>query len=598
MRATPLYPSKPHQDHHIPPASAYSAVSLFSGCGGLDLGAERTEAVKTVWALDNEPWAVRTYRKNFGPHIWNGDIREVEFPKVPCDILLAGPPCQDFSSVWNHDVEHVAEMDMFQEVARFLHQRQPKAFVIENVPGLLSANNGEAWIRVRQALRAPSRFCDAPGPRYEVSAQVVNFADLGVPQNRSRLIILGIRHDIGIRPPEIPLPMRGRHRTVGDALDADPIPPDAPNHETGLDGEDVVERLKLIAPGENYSAIPKDHPLYAKGFISHFYRRLDPGRPSYTIIAGGGGGTHGYHHAHPRRLSNRERARLQSFPDDFVFEGGDGRSAYPRVRRQIWERCPAGRRQGDRAGVGGCSSRSSCPGHLRRAHRQGKALGREGHGGPVIRRRAEAQRLVKSKRRVADHGEVFTPDWMVEDMLDLVKRESERIDSRVLEPSCGSGNFLVPVLARKLATVQFRHGRSEFEKRHYALFALMCVYGIEILEDNAEECRDNLAEVFITFLGIDDRDEWARAARAVLAVNIVQGDALTMTVPGGKPITFPEWGYLVEGKYQRRDFLYDDLTRRASYEGTLFGELDDDDLFVPAHTYPAMTVRQIAEAAA
>lgn len=211
---------------------------------------------------------------------------------------------------------------------------------------------------------------------------------------------------------------------------------------------------------------------------------------------------------------------------------------------------------------------------------------------------SEAQRLVKSKQRVADHGEVFTPAWMVEDMLDLVKHESERIDSRVLEPACGSGNFLVPVLARKLVTVQLRHGKSEFEKRHYALFALMCTYGIELLADNAEECRANLAEVFNTFLSVRNDDEWAQAARAVLAVNIVQGDALTMTVPNGKPITFPEWGYLGKGKFQRRDFRYDDLTQRASYEGTLFGELDDDDLFVPAKTYPTMTVSQISEAAA
>ena len=208
---------------------------------------------------------------------------------------------------------------------------------------------------------------------------------------------------------------------------------------------------------------------------------------------------------------------------------------------------------------------------------------------------SEAQRLVKSKQRVADHGEVFTPAWMVEDMLDLVKDESERIDSRVLEPACGSGNFLVPVLARKLGTVELRYGTSEFERRHYALFALMCAYGIELLEDNAAECRDNLAELFNTFLGIGEHDEWGRAARAVLAVNIVQGDALTMTVPGGQPITFPEWSYLGKGKFQRRDFRYADLTQRASYEGTLLGELDDDDLFVPTQTYPPMTVSQIAE---
>lgn len=209
----------------------------------------------------------------------------------------------------------------------------------------------------------------------------------------------------------------------------------------------------------------------------------------------------------------------------------------------------------------------------------------------------EPKRLVKSKQRVADHGEVFTPGWMVEDMLDLVKHESERIDSRVLEPACGSGNFLVPLLARKLATVHLRHGRSDFEKRHYALFALMCTYGIELLRDNAEECRANLLDIFNTYLTIDSEDEWARAARAVVAVNIVQGDALSMTGPSGEPITFPEWGYIGKGKFQRRDFRYDNLTQRASFDGTLLGELQNEDLFVPAHTYPVMTVRQIASVA-
>lgn len=205
-----------------------------------------------------------------------------------------------------------------------------------------------------------------------------------------------------------------------------------------------------------------------------------------------------------------------------------------------------------------------------------------------------AERLVRSKQRVADHGEVFTPSWMVEDMLDLVKDESERIDARVLEPACGSGNFLVPVLARKLATVRSRHGASVFEKRHYALFALMCTYGIELLADNAQECRDNLARLFDAFLRVDKEDEWARAARVVLATNIVQGDALTMTEPGGQPITFAEWAYLGRGRFQRRDFRYDDLTRRAAYEaeGSLFQDLGND-LFTPARTYPTMTVHDI-----
>src|SRR5215831_7440967 len=104
--------------------------------------------------------------------------------------------------------------------------------------------------------------------------------------------------------------------------------------------------------------------------------------------------------------------------------------------------------------------------------------------------------LFKSKQRVADHGEVFTPALMVETMLDLVKDESERIDSRFLEPACGSGNFLVPVLKRKLGTVQARYRKSDFEMRHHALLALMSIYGIELLEDNVAECRENLLEVF------------------------------------------------------------------------------------------------------
>jgi DNA (cytosine-5)-methyltransferase 1 len=135
--------------------------------------------------------------------------------------------------------------------------------------------------------------------------------------------------------------------TVADALDAVPIPDDAPNHERGLDSPAVIERLKIIPPRSNYEVIPDGHPLAVRGLISHVYRRLDPDAPSYTIIANGGGGTHGYHHREPRRLSNREKARLQSFPDDFVFEHGtDGasprsaRSAYPRVRKQIGNAVP------------------------------------------------------------------------------------------------------------------------------------------------------------------------------------------------------------------------------------------------------------------
>jgi hypothetical protein len=130
--------------------------------------------------------------------------------------------------------------------------------------------------------------------------------------------------------------------------------------------------------------------------------------------------------------------------------------------------------------------------------------------------------LVKSRKRVADHGEVFTSGWMVEEMLNLVKSESERIDSRFLEPACGSGNFLKVVLTRKLETVQSKYGKSEFERNHQALFALMCIYGIELLSDNIEECRQILLEIFAAFLTIDEGDTLYQAARAVLRANILQ----------------------------------------------------------------------------
>lgn len=202
--------------------------------------------------------------------------------------------------------------------------------------------------------------------------------------------------------------------------------------------------------------------------------------------------------------------------------------------------------------------------------------------------------MVKSKKRVADHGEVFTPSWMVDDMLDLLGAESERIDSRVLEPACGSGNFLIPVLRRKLVTVERRYGSSEFEKRHYALLALMCVYGIELLADNAAECRERLLEIFASYLDVAPADPWSRAARGVLAANVIQGDALTLTDTDGSAIVFPEWAYIGRDKFQRRDFRYDNLTQRASFQGTLWDHLEEHEIFTPVKTYAPMTVNELA----
>jgi DNA (cytosine-5)-methyltransferase 1 len=140
------------------PAQRYAAVSLFAGCGGMDLGAEQSARAKVVWAIDNDHWAVETYRRNLGRHIVEADITETPVPQVPCDILLAGPPCQDYSTLWNHDGLKTARGNLFRQVARFLDALRPAGFVLENVPGLLSANRGAAWTLVRHALRAPTSF--------------------------------------------------------------------------------------------------------------------------------------------------------------------------------------------------------------------------------------------------------------------------------------------------------------------------------------------------------------------------------------------------------------------------------------------------------
>ncbi|MDZ4656518.1 MAG: DNA methyltransferase [Bythopirellula sp.] len=204
--------------------------------------------------------------------------------------------------------------------------------------------------------------------------------------------------------------------------------------------------------------------------------------------------------------------------------------------------------------------------------------------------------LVKSKRRVADHGEVFTPAWMVEAMLDLVKGETERIDSRFLEPACGSGNFLVPIMQRKLAGVELKYGKSDFERRHYSLLALMCIYGIELLADNIAECRANVLEILAEYLNIDGSDELYRAAFYVLSQNLVHGDALSMRTHDDQAIAFAEWGYLGKGKFQRRDFRLDTLTQSSglSAEGTLFAHLGKHEVFTPEKSYPPMTIAELA----
>lgn len=206
--------------------------------------------------------------------------------------------------------------------------------------------------------------------------------------------------------------------------------------------------------------------------------------------------------------------------------------------------------------------------------------------------------LVKSKQRVADHGEVFTPAWMVEAMLDLVKDESERIDSRFLEPACGDGNFMEQILRRKLAAVDLKYSVYDIERRHYALLGLMCIYGIELLADNIAECRAHMLDIFADYLSLDTADDLYRAAAHVIYLNMVHGDALTMhfqTEPP-QPIIFAEWEYLGNGEYQRRDFRLDVLTAGPdeSDNGSLFAPEDDNEIVTPIKIYAPMKVSDLA----
>jgi hypothetical protein len=205
---------------------------------------------------------------------------------------------------------------------------------------------------------------------------------------------------------------------------------------------------------------------------------------------------------------------------------------------------------------------------------------------------------VRSRQRVADHGEVFTPAWLVEAMLDLVKDETERIDSRFLEPACGSGNFLVQILRRKLAAVELKYGKSDFERRQYALLALMCIYGVELLPDNIAECRTNLLEILADYLHIDESDELYRAASYVLSQNLVHGDAMRMRTHEDEAITFAEWGYLGKGRFQRRDFRLDVLTGMSAFarDTSFFARSGDHEVFTPVRTFSPMTIRELARA--
>ena len=308
-------------------------VSLFSGCGGLDLGFHQ-QGYETVWANDFNEWAVETFKNYFGDIITHGDIEEIDPYKdnIPeCDLILGGFPCQDFSMIWKRPGLNGERGNLYKSFLRFVDAKKPKAFVAENVKGLLSANN-------KKAIETIVKDFEKIAPGYLVKIQLYNFAEYGVPQFRERVLIVGIRMDTGFNFSH-PAPTHGPGKenpyvTAGQALEgADKVPY---NNEHMNIAPKTIEKLKLISEGGNFTDIPKDHPLYVKGMISHVYRRIHRNEPAKTIIAAGGGGTWGYHYPEPRALTNRERARLQSYPDNFIFVGTN-----TEVRRQIGNSVPS-----------------------------------------------------------------------------------------------------------------------------------------------------------------------------------------------------------------------------------------------------------------
>ncbi|GIV86883.1 MAG: type III restriction endonuclease subunit M [Chloroflexus sp.] len=210
---------------------------------------------------------------------------------------------------------------------------------------------------------------------------------------------------------------------------------------------------------------------------------------------------------------------------------------------------------------------------------------------------------VKSKQRVTDYGEVLTPPHIVNAMLDLVKRETERIDSRFLEPACGTGNFLIEVLNRKLRVVEARYARNQLEYERYAILAVSSLYGIDILADNVEECRNRLFETFdahyTRLFKKKAKEQCREAVRYILSKNIVHGDALTLKTVGEnpQPIIFPEWSLVSGNLFKRRDFAFKELLEQSSMRDLpLFSDVGERAFIpTPVREYPPVHFLNIGE---
>lgn len=312
---------------------------LFCGPGGLALGAVRASfkdgrtiyRIRHRWATDYDFDSCQTYINNICPDdpssVIFKDVEDLKIESLPkIDVFAYGFPCNDFSIVGEQNGFKGRFGPLYTYGIKVLNKFKPKFFVAENVSGLASVDNGSMFKRTLRDL-------ELAGNGYAITPHLYKAEDYGVPQKRHRIIIVGIDKKLNTNF-RVPKPTHlKKYVSVREALENPPIPKLASNNELPKQAKVVVERLKHIKPGQNaWNAIlPNRLKLNVeKAKLSQIYRRLNPSEPSYTITGSGGGGTHGYHYAKPRALTNREKARIQTFPDGFVFEGKTGS-----VRRQI-----------------------------------------------------------------------------------------------------------------------------------------------------------------------------------------------------------------------------------------------------------------------
>jgi len=316
---------------------------LFCGPGGLAVGAgkakvinkksDSTYTIKHQWASDYHSETCQTYERNIkGSKVFCADVKELikddESMSVleEIDAFAYGFPCNDFSIVGETKGFDGTYGGLYTYGVKVIDKFKPKFFLAENVGGLSSANEGKAFKQILQDLHKA-------GNGYDITVHKYRFEDYGIPQTRHRIIIIGIQKELKLKY-KIPAPTtKGNPVGMKEVFESSPIKSDAYNNERTNQSATVIERLKHIKPGQNIwqTELPKHLQLNVKGAkLSQIYRRLHPDKPSYTITGSGGGGTHGYHYAEPRALTNRERARIQTFPDDFEFIGKK-----ESVRRQI-----------------------------------------------------------------------------------------------------------------------------------------------------------------------------------------------------------------------------------------------------------------------